>query len=396
MPVIRLSLNFEKEPLLRTIYKLISIPSRNPPGEEEGCATYIKSKLEEYGVEAYLVQAPLKDRPQVVGVVRGYEGNRTLILNGHIDVVPEGDIKSWRYPPFEGKIIDGRIYGRGACDMKSSLGMMIEMAKVASNARLSGNLILTFAAGEEKLEPGTQYLLKEFLPKKNLIGDWGVVLEPTSCNIGIAEGGGLWSSVAVKGKATQSSVPEKGINAISKASKVISKLDRYNAEVLIKKKHTLGPKPTVKVTMINGGIKDNIIPDLCNLVIDRRLIPGETTEEAWRELRGILEEIRSEDPDFSYDMSERTKWEAAEIPSDSSIVRNLIASYEMATGRKAKVVGMSYGTDMRNFVNDVKIPAVIFGPGDVSKAHSPDEFIEVDEVEQAMRILLDLIKRLLK
>jgi acetylornithine deacetylase/succinyl-diaminopimelate desuccinylase family protein len=392
----RLGLIYEKELLLRTICELISIPSRNPPGEEERCALYIKSKLEEYGIEAYLVQAPLEGRPQVVGVVRGDEGKTTLILNGHMDVVPEGDVEGWRYPPFEGKIVNGRIYGRGACDMKSSLGIMIEMARVARSARLSGNLVLTFAAGEEKLEPGTQYLLKEFLPKMNLIGQWGVVLEPTSCNIGIAEGGGLWSSIAVKGKATQSSVPEKGINAISKASKVISKLDRYNAEVLAKKRHPLGPKPTVKVTMINGGIKDNIIPDLCNLVVDRRLIPGETTEEAWRELRNILEEIKSEDPEFSYEMSERTRWEPAEIPFDSGIVRNFMASYEKVIGNKAKIVGMSYGTDMRNFVNDTKIPAVIFGPGDVSKAHSPDEFIEIDEVEQAMRILLDLIERLLR
>jgi len=391
-----LSLIFEKELLLRTICELIGIPSRNPPGEEERCASYIKSKLEEYGIEAYLVQAPLEGRPQVVGVVRGDEGKRTLILNGHIDVVPEGDMERWRYPPFEGKIVDDRIYGRGACDMKSSLGMMVEIARVVNNTRLSGNLVLTFAAGEEKLEPGTQYLLKEFLPKKNLIGDWGVVLEPTSCNIGIAEGGGLWSSIAVRGKATQSSVPEKGINAISKASKVISKLDRYNAEVLAKKRHTLGPKPTVKVTMINGGIKDNIIPDLCNLVVDRRLIPGETTEEAWRELRNILEEIRSEDAEFSYEVGERTRWEPAEIPSHSGIVRGLVASYEKVVGGKARVVGMSYGTDMRNFVNDVKIPAAIFGPGDVSKAHSPDEFIEIDEIEQAMRILLDLIERLLR
>jgi len=391
----RLGLIFEKDLLLGTICELISIPSRNPPGEEERCASYIKSKLEEYGIEAYLVQAPLEGRPQVVGVVRGDEGKTTLVLNGHMDVVPEGNIKSWRYPPFEGKIVDGRIYGRGACDMKSSLGMMIEMARVASNARLSGNLVLTFAAGEEKLEPGTQYLLKEFLPKMNLIGDWGVVLEPTSCNIGIAEGGGLWSGIAVKGKATQSSVPEKGINAISKASKVISKLDEYNAEILAKKRHTLGPKPTLKVTMINGGIKDNIIPDLCNLVADRRLIPGETTEEAWKELQNILEEIKSGDPEFSYEISERTKWEPAEISSDSGIVRHLTASYEKVVGDKAKVVGMSYGTDMRNFVNEVKIPAVIFGPGDVSRAHSPDEFVEIDEVEMAMRILLDLIERLL-
>jgi len=390
-----LSLIFKRELLLQTICELIRIPSRNPPGEEERCASYIKSKLEEYGIEAYLVQAPLEGRPQVVGVVRGDEGKRTLILNGHIDVVPEGDKERWRYPPFEGKMVNSRIYGRGACDMKSSLGMMIEIARIAKNARLSGNLVLSFAVGEEKLEPGTQYLLKEFLPKMSIIGDWGVVLEPTSCNIGIAQGGGIWSSIAVKGKSAHSSVPEKGINAISKASKVISKLDEYNAEILAKKKYKLGFKPTIKVTMIDGGTKDNMIPDLCNLVVDRRLIPGETIEEAWRELQNILEEMKSEDPEFSYEISIRTEWEPAEIPSDSSIVRYLIASYEKVIGEKAKVVGISGGTDVRNFVNDVKIPAVIFGPGDISKAHIVDEFIEIDEIEMAMRILLDLIEQLL-
>jgi succinyl-diaminopimelate desuccinylase len=383
---------FSLDKIIEASCELISIPSRNPPGEEKACAEHIYKKLKEMGVEAYLVEAPFHNRPQVVGILRGVAPHPTLILNGHMDVVPEGDLRLWKTDPFSGTVVNDRIYGRGACDMKSALAMMLEIARSLAGKKLHGTVVLTFASGEERLEPGTKYLLTEFLPKHGINGDFGVVLEPTGCNIGVAEGGGLWTKVVVKGRSAHSSTPEKGINAISKAAKLISRIDDYNISLMKSKKHPLVRGPSIKVTMISGGIKENIIPEACTMIVERRVLPTESLPEARRELAWLLSEVSKEDPDLRYEIDEVTSWEPAEVEQDSFIVKQLIKSHKSVMGKEPKIVGVPYGTDMRNFVIDAKIPCAIFGPGNIEEAHSVNESISVEEINNSMKILFSLLE----
>ncbi|MEM3366662.1 MAG: ArgE/DapE family deacylase [Candidatus Methanomethyliaceae archaeon] len=390
-----MAVQFDLEWIIKTACDLISIPSRNPPGEEKVCAEYIYNKLKEIGIESYMVNAPLPNRPQVVGILRGRKAHPALILNGHIDVVPEGNLSLWKTLPFDGTVKDGKIFGRGACDMKTALAMMLEVARTLKNRNIEGTIIFTFASGEERLEPGTKYLLTEFLPCHGINGDFGIVLEPTQCNIGVAEGGGIWTRVVVKGRASHSSTPEKGINAISKAAKLISRIDEYNLSLMKSKSHPLVKGPSLKVTMINGGVKENIIPETCNLLVERRVLPTESLFEARKELEWLLDEMSRKDFEFKYEVEETTSWEPAEVGKDSFIVEQLINAYKLVLGREPKIVGVPYGTDMRNFVNDANIPCVIFGPGNIENAHSPNEFISVKEIDISMKVILSLLENLL-
>jgi len=140
--------------------------------------------------------------------------------------------------------------------------------------KIKGNLISTFAIGEETGDPGTKNIVTEHLPSKGTRKGVGVVLESTGLKVATAEGGLIWYHVYMKGASTHASTPEKGINAISMAAHAIVEIDKYN-KVLSKKKHPLVPSPTIKVTMVKGGVKENIIPESCWFAIDRRMVPGE-------------------------------------------------------------------------------------------------------------------------
>jgi succinyl-diaminopimelate desuccinylase len=360
----------------------ISIPSRNPPGEERNLALAIAEQLKNWGFEVELHEA-LPNRPNVIAYLRGEVGKPRLIFNGHIDTVPEGDVSNWTYNPFEGVVVGNRLYGRGAGDQKGGLVAFTIAAKAIKevNVRLKGDLILTYAAGEETNEPGT----KSILVDKGVRGDWGIVTEPTSLKIATAESGLAWFEVLIRGKAAHASRPEVGVNAISKAAKFIKEIEVYS-ENIKGRIHKLVGYSKCSVTVIHGGLKENIIPDLCRVVIDRRMIPGETIENCTLEIKEILNRIKSLDPEFNYDFKVMKYSESAEIPIDSEIYKALSVSLR-EIGVEPKPWGTPYTCDVRNFINDAKIPAVTFGPGNIENCHCVDEWIDLNEVLTASKAL---------
>ena len=180
----------DAEEVASLIQELVRVPTENPPGMEKPGAEFIVQKLRQWGIQADLVPEPYVDRPQAWAQVKGSGKMPTLILNGHIDVVPKGDATQWNYPPFEGRIMGGRIYGRGTSDMKGGLAAMMIVAKILNELKnqLHGRLLLQFAIGEEKGEPGTKHLLLN----NELTGDYGIVLEPTGLRVATAEKGLAW------------------------------------------------------------------------------------------------------------------------------------------------------------------------------------------------------------
>ena len=374
-----------KEDVTNLLQQLVRIPS--PTGEEKTIAEFIYEVLKSWGLKTEIFE-PIPNRPDVVGFLEGSEGRPTLILNGHLDHVPPGNLEDWSYPPYEGRIVNGKMYGRGAADMKGGLTSMMIAAKALkdANVQLKGNLVLTFAIGEEVGDPGTRHIVVD----RGIRGDWGIVTEPTvfkgKFRVGVAERGVAWFKITVKGKSTHASQPNLGVNAISKASKVITELEKLSVK-LARKKHPLIGASTCSVTIVEGGFKENIIPDQCRITVDRRMIPGETVKEAEKEIEKILKNLRKKDPKFRFSMELTCLFEPAEIPSKSEIVSVVRRNLKKVCGYDSKPWGTPYACDARNLINDAGIPTIVFGPGDISHCHCVDEYIELDEVVNTAKIL---------
>lgn len=368
--------------VIQTASELIRIPSRNPPGEEKRCAEYIYSRLKEFGLETYLVNEPFSNRPQVVALVRGKNEN-TILLNGHMDTVPEGDAKSWSMDPFSGITKDGFLYGRGSVDMKSSLAIMMHAANFAQT---NGSILLTFAVGEESAEPGTSTLLSWIKKKFDLKIRYGLVMEPTELNVATHQRGAIWFKIRIKGRAAHASAPDEGINAIEIAHSVMQTIHKYKDEIA-KRSDKFAGAPTCSVTMISGGVKENVIPDKCEVVIDRRLIPSESSSEAAKELASLFDKTR-----LDYEITQLGSREPVAL--DNSALSKTILDVMNQMNIRSNTICFSGATDNEQLVSN-GIESLVWGPGDLAFAHAVDERISIQDMKNATAALLLALNRLL-
>lgn len=379
-----------EQDVVKILRNLVRIPTQNPPGKERECAEYIKNKLDEWGIRATLVPKPFNNRPQVVATY-GTGKEPILVLNAHMDVVPEGDLKKWDYDPYEGVVENGKLYGRGSCDTKGGLAAAMITAKtLAKNeTALKGTLLLQFPVGEEGGQPGTRTLLEE-----GYLGNWGIVLEPTNLRTATSANGVAWYEISVKGKACHASVPEKGKNAIVKAAKVLTNLEEYGKEIRSRQDPLTG-HATCAITKIQGGTKENVVPEMCKITIDRRFLPQESTEQVKLELNELLKGVFGEESKFQYEYESKRSLESAKISSDSKIAKILRNHSKKIADVPDKPFGIIATTDQRNFVNDAGVPAVVWGPGSLDQAHTVDEHVEINQVVKATKILIAVSKELL-
>jgi succinyl-diaminopimelate desuccinylase len=377
--------------LIRITQELIRIPTQNPPGNEKDCAEFVHETLTEWGVKTEMVFEPYPHRPQVVAMVNGNKSGRTLILNGHMDVVPEGSRDRWEDDPYGGTIKEGKIYGRGSSDMKGGLAVMMILAKLLHEKGFPrGRVLFQFVVGEETGEPGT----RDLLIKRGIRGDYGIVLEPTSLRVATAEKGLIWLRVTLAGRPAHASIAEQGINPIEKILKLGGRLVEYDKKLRMYTHPFLGSRKC-SMTMINAGTKENVIPESCTLVLDRRFNPEETSEGVEREIRGILDQLASEDQDFKYQLERMMVFEPAEIPIDSFLATVLRKYSSQISGVPIEPFGMLASTDVRNFINDAGIPAVNFGPGDLQDPHTFNEKIEIRQLVHCIKILFFAMRELL-
>jgi len=369
----------EKGELVDLLRALVRIPSTNQEGEAE-VSGYIADWARGAGLEVELDEV-LPGRPNVYLWVRGEEGRPRLIFNGHTDVVPVGE--GWSHPPFGADIASDHLYGRGSSDMKGGLAAMLIAAKAIneSGQKLKGELALTAVIDEESGCAGTPQTLK-----RGIIGDFAVVGEPTGLEAVIASKGDVNVEVTTYGRAAHSSRPEEGVNAIYKMTRVVQAIETTYTERLRAKRHPLLGHPTASIDTIEGGITPWIIPERCRAMIDRRTIPGENAEIVIRELDDLFEPLKKEDPEFRLEMTIKLNASSAEIAPEEDIVRVLRTSAAKVLGRSISMTGMSGTTDARFLINDAKMPTIIFGPGDISTAHKPDENVSLTEVCEAAQI----------
>ncbi|ELY50151.1 M20 family metallopeptidase [Natronolimnohabitans innermongolicus] len=359
--------------------ELISFDSLNPPGREAACAEFIVEWLTDAGIDAELVLEPYPDRPQVVATIGDGDGDCDhLVLNGHIDVVPAGDRDRWSVDPFEGVVDDGRVYGRGASDMKSGLAAAMLAAREAANDRLEGTLTLTFAIGEETAEPGTKTLVSD------LDADHGIVLEPTELEVQTVGKGLAWYAAQIAGEAGHASRPHTGNNAVDALLEFGECLEDYRSEIA-DRTHPLIGASLCTPTMVDGGTKENVLAELVELRFDRRFLPSESLADIDQEMNDLFEPIRDQGFDVTV---ERTRtYEAAEIPTDAPIAETVRSHAAMVAGAPTEPAGKEAATDQRNLVNDAGIPTIIWGPGTPTQAHTVDEWARIDLLVDAVDVL---------
>jgi acetylornithine deacetylase/succinyl-diaminopimelate desuccinylase family protein len=377
----RLHQFIRKKDLVELTTRLIQISTENPPGNEKVAAQFLKPILSKMGFKIKTVLSP-KGRWNLAAEKRWGRGGRTLIFNGHLDVVPAGDPSRWKYPPFQGKLSKGRIYGRGASDMKSGIASFIHALSVIDLSKIKlhqGGAILHLVSDEES--HGHQGM--GFLTRRGGIqGDAALVGEPTDLQPVIAQKGALWLRISTLGKSAHGSRPHLGVNAIEKMTKLMERLN----SIPLEKEHPLLGKPTLGIGTIQGGTKINIVPDRCEIEVDRRMLPGEKKEEVLGELKAIMDSLQSQDPFFQYRMEEIDFAEPSEVNPEEEIVKMGVEAIQEVMGTKPSLRAFSGFTDSRFYINQCNIPALIFGPGGTDQSHTTDESVEVDALLHAAHI----------
>jgi len=355
--------------------ELVRINSENPPGNEKEIARFIRDYLDDLKITAKLIKFG-KNRFNVIASLGKGNG---LMLAGHMDTVPAGDPENWKFDPFEGRIVGDRIYGRGSTDMKSGLAAILTAVKKFNKEKLKKRLALAFVGDEEVAMRGTKYLIKN---KKNFLKGikYGVMAEPTYMKLKIAQKGITMVKLKFRGKAAHGSRPEGGVSAILKASDFIQQTKLLSKQLKNKKDPLLG-SGTINIGKISGGIKVNVVPDYCEIEIDRRLIPGETSNITLKQFKKILKKLKLK-VEIEYLNEPRL---SMKIPKNSKIVKmiqNII---------KTKAVGGSGYTESELYFRECGIDFVSFGPGRFS--HITNEYVKVPQIKKTVKVYEKLIRK---
>jgi acetylornithine deacetylase/succinyl-diaminopimelate desuccinylase family protein len=370
----------EPDEVLRIARALIAARSENPPGDEELPAVVAADVLAGLDADPGIVRSD-GGRPNVVAALGAGEGS-SLAWNGHLDVVPAGDPTTWMLDPWGGTVRDGRLVGRGSVDMKGGIAAALAAAAGLRRAGigLAGRLAFHLVADEEV---GGIHGTKVLFERGLLTQDACVVGEPSELRLGLAQRGGAWLTAIARGKAAHGSQPDRGVNAITTMARFLLRLP----EALPEREHPLVGRPTVNAALIAGGSGPNVVPDRCEVDIDRRILPGETDADAVRApFLALVDRLRGEHPEVDIDVHLREWSDAAEAAPDAAIVRAAREAVAAETGHAPDEVGFTGITDARFYLNDAAIPGVILGPGSLSVAHTANESVPVDELVTAARI----------
>ncbi len=402
-----------KRSLVRYCSDLIETPTVNPPGEGYGkLCSYLVEMVRTMGCEAELVRVP-EGRAQelypqgtehpriaVVGKYLNSEGERAgLHLNGHIDVVPPG--KGWLRDPFRASEENGKLYGLGATDMKSGVACALGVLQTLSalHIKLKGDLTFSFAPDEETGgHAGVGYLAGNGFIR----ADYAIVLEPSQPHqVKIGHRGVMWLDVVTKGRTAHGSVPHRGVNAFDKMVSVAMRMKELEKQIKTKKTSfpTVDEQDAHPTLMMGGvvrcGVKTNVVPDECTASLDRRLIPEETLDEAYREIEGAVEELRKEDAELQVELRRQMAFGAASVPQDSPVCKVVAASHQRVTGVDPRIVLAAGFTDAHYLTEGLGIPTITYGPGLSGMAHVPDEYVLVDDLVLCTKVLADAAINLL-
>lgn len=356
--------------------RLVRVPSVNPPGDESEVALIVGEELEKIGFKVSYIE-PSPKRVNVIAELKGDGSGKSLLFNGHLDVVPPGDLENWSFDPFGGVVRNGRIYGRGTCDMKGAIAAFIGAIKslVDAGVNLKGDILVHAVADEEaggKL--GTKYLVERGYVKADgaIVGE-GSVFSGVIC-LRPAVRGLCWIELETRGRASHASKPWSGVNAVLHMAMILLELKDFKLKC---PPHKYLPPPTISPgTIIRGGVKTNVIPDRCIAHLDVRINPGLNAQLVLDQLNGLIDMLREREPSLSVSLKILNYAPPAEIPEDSELIECARWAVKRAVGEELKLRAGYGSNDSQYLINMANVPTICgFGPGDhqLGNAHGPDE-----------------------
>jgi succinyl-diaminopimelate desuccinylase len=369
----------EQANLVALLQRLIQFPTEDPPGREVELAWFVHDTLKESGLASNLVEFQ-PGRANVVARLPGQGERDGLIFSAHLDTLPVGE-GTWRFPPFEGRVSDGRVYGRGASDMKGGLAAMIAAAQklARQSPPLKGDLILAFSAGESSNGLGA----KEMVADGSLRGAGALLVsEPTTLEIVVAEKGALWVKAIAMGTPGHPSGAGgscgTGDNAILR---LVDFIDRLQELKFSASPHPLLGEPTLTVTTIRGGSAINLTPDHAEVGLDIRYLPGMASEAILGQLRALAEATEAQVAFETLDDKP-----PIETRPDHPFVRLCRDSYCSSLGVETPLRGASYFSDSAVLCPALGLPRVIVGPGEMGMSGQRDEYVSVERLVAAADI----------
>lgn len=382
---------FDYRDLLPFLSQLVETNTSNPPGREMPAAKLCADRMREFGLESRVVDLG-GDRANAMGVLRGTGERSALLFSGHLDTVSSGDVP-WRHPPFECRQDGDRIYGRGTADMKGGVAALVYAAGrlAQEGGRPKGDLILAFTAGEEADSFGAA----RFVEDGGLSGVGGIVIaEPSSSQVIIAHKGALWLEITTLGKTAHGSMPDQGINALDLMRPALDALSEYRFDYRC---HPLLTAPTLSVNTIQGGFKTNVVPDRCTITVDLRTVPGQDHRQIQKEIDGALRKLGEAIPPFRVEIKVINDRPPIETAPETLLVRTGLGVARMLArpAQEVTLKGANYYTDGSVFATNAAMPIIIYGPGEVTIAHQPDEFITGESLSNAAGFYYHLARQLL-
>jgi succinyl-diaminopimelate desuccinylase len=387
---------------------LVRIPTVNPPGEEyETCARFLGDHLRRHGFEVELLAA--EDRPEhtvryprvnVVGARAGTGGGPLVHLNGHIDVVPPGD--GWTVDPFGGVVRDGRIYGRGVCDMKAGIAAAVFAAHAIARAgvRLSGTIEISGTVDEESGGfAGVAWLARRGRIARGRT-DYVIIPEPLDVDrICVGHRGVYWFELTTRGRIAHGSMPFLGVSAIDGMSRVLEAIRSELQPVLASRKTAMPVVPaaarhaTINVNGIEGGqpvdgIQTPCVADSCRAIFDRRFLIEETFESAKHEIASLVERVLAVAPGVHYEIRDLMMVDPVQTPVGSPLVTALDAAILRVLATPARLVASPGTYDQKHVARIAGVPhCVAYGPGELELAHQPDESCRVADLVNATKVI---------
>lgn len=369
--------------LLKEILSFESVTQELPLAE------FLGQYFHKQGIRSEIQKIPdAEGRANIIARIGGDGSGRRILFEGHLDVVPAAE--GWTVPPFQATQKDGKIYGRGASDMKSGVAAMISAAEQLLKEGYdfqNNQLILVFVADEEVGCRG----IKTFLASDAFQGaDFAVISEPTDLEIALCHKGSCHYEITLYGQAAHAAAPQLGVNALVHGAKVIEAIQKL-AEKLARRTYPRLGGAVLSPTLISAGNRWNVIPDLCTVTVDRRLLPGETAEDARQELAALLEDLKANDSAFRYSLELVQLAEAGAITEECEAARLGARAYFKVFGQEACFQGFGV-TCEQAFLIHAGVPTFIFGPGDCELCHVPDEYVLEEKLENAAEFFRCFVK----
>ena len=364
---------------MELLARLVAIDSVNPDlvaggrGESE-IATFVGDWLAARGAEVRRLEAT-PGRPSIVGRLRGAGGGRSLLLDGHLDTVGHQGMER----PLAPRIDGGRLYGRGAYDMKCGVAAMMVAAANAARHGLAGDVLVAAVADEEVASLGSAEVARA------LRADAAIVTEPTALELVVAHKGFVWAEIETHGRAAHGSRPDLGVDAIAHMGRVIAGLEELGAELAAGARHELLGTASVHASTVGGGEGWSTYPPSCRLRLEWRTLPGDSPSDVERRLRALLDGLATSDARFSATLRLDLARPPHEIDPGHEIVRALEGAAAAALGRPPRLSGVAYWADCA-ILSAAGMPTVMFGP-DGDGAHADVEWVDLASVERCARVL---------